>query len=144
MVNLGLSSYLLQSRSCRAGTAHRLGPTGRATPPAAEEAIQHGHPSLARTEHHVQKWVTGPHRETLTFSTCEYLLALLCSLLYLLCVGQVSFVRWFWQVAHGIREVRCLGVHGLILPLCPTAGDICSLEGILVVITNNKLVPDLP
>lgn len=52
MVNLGLSSYLLQSRSCRAGTAHRLGPTGRATPPAAEEARA---PSLARAEHHVQK-----------------------------------------------------------------------------------------
>lgn len=116
--------------------------------PLGEPPLQllrkHGHPSLARAEHHVQKWVIGPHRETLTFSTWEYLLALLCSLLYLLCVGQVSLVWWFWQVAHGIREVHCLGVHGLILPLCPTAGDVRSLEGIWVAITNNKLVPDLP
>lgn len=41
-------------------------------------------------------------------------------------------------------DVRRLGVHGLIFPLCPTAGDICPLEAILVATINNKLGPDLP
>lgn len=43
MVNLGLSGYLIQSCDSH---ARRLGPTGKATPVAAKEPIQHKHPSL--------------------------------------------------------------------------------------------------
>lgn len=143
MANLGLSSYLFQSR-WRVAPMLALRACWDPLGKLLRKPCSTGVSACARIEHRVQKWVIGPHRETLTFSTCECLPALLCSLFYLLCVGQVSFVWWFWQVAHGVREVHHLGVHGLILPLCPTAGDICSLEGIPVAATKNKLAPDLP
>lgn len=71
----------------------------------------------------------------------------LISLLCLLCVWQVSLVWWFWQAAHGggDGEMHLLGVHGLILPTLwrLLAGDMWenSLEGIPVVVRNNKFTP---
>lgn len=82
MVNLRLSSYSLQGHSQVTSmlALHRF---GKATPLAAVKPSR-GTPAWPGIEQRVQKQPTGPHREMFTFSTCKYLLALLCCLLCLL------------------------------------------------------------